>query len=139
MAPPVLEHLQPRIPCPNGTELAADTHEADRVLQSCKDIERRHSSEMVCIMKDRIHSSICKKKKITGLHSRHVAEDFVWATSEQTRVRTFSLWIIRSIVERHGGSIGIDLATDTIQIRVPDKEKAACALEIEKQLSAMGH
>lgn len=67
----------------------------------------------------------------------HRTEDFVWSTSEQARHRSFSLWIIRSIVEKHGGTVDIDLATDTLNIDVPDEEQAACALEIEQQIGSM--
>ena len=44
------------------------------------------------------------------------------------------MYVIRSIAERHGGSIEIDLATDTINVDVPDEEKVACAKEIGKQV-----
>ena len=67
----------------------------------------------------------------------HRTEDYVWSTSEQARLRSFSLWIIRSIVERHGGTVDIDLATDTVNIDVPDEEQAACALELERQVGSM--
>jgi sensor histidine kinase regulating citrate/malate metabolism len=65
---------------------------------------------------------------------KHQAESFVWATSEKTRLRALSLYLIRSIVERHGGTIDIDLVTDTISIDVPKKEEVTCALEIEEQV-----
>ncbi len=67
----------------------------------------------------------------------HEAEDYVWATSEQARLRSLSLYLIRSIVERHGGSIEVDLATDTISIDVPKNEEVACAREIEEQVGSM--
>ncbi len=62
---------------------------------------------------------------------------YVWSTSEKSKLRTLSLYIIRSIVERHGGSIDIDLATDTINIDLPDEEKITCAQEIEEQVGTM--
>jgi len=68
---------------------------------------------------------------------QHIAGDYVWATSEKTRFRTLSLYLIRSIVEKHGGTINIDLATNTINVDVPEQEKAACAQEIEEQVGAM--
>jgi len=68
---------------------------------------------------------------------QHAGGDYVWATSEKTRFRTLSLYLIRSIVEKHGGTVNIDLATDTIDIDVPEKEKHACAQEIEEQVGAM--
>ena len=65
------------------------------------------------------------------------AQDFVWATSEQARIRALSLYVIRSIVEKHGGTIDVDLATDTISIDVPKAEELACAQEIEEQVGSM--
>lgn len=64
-------------------------------------------------------------------------EHYVWSTSEKSRLRALSLYVIRSIVERHGGSIEIDLATDTINVDVPDEEKVACAQEIKEQVGTM--
>ena len=65
------------------------------------------------------------------------AEGFVWATSEQARLRALSLYVIRSIVEKHGGTVDIDLATDTLNIDVPKEEEVACAREIEEQVGSM--
>ena len=62
---------------------------------------------------------------------------YVWSTSEKSKLRALSLYIIRSIVERHGGSIEIDLATDTINIDLPKEEKVACAQEIEEQVGTI--
>ncbi|MDY6837413.1 MAG: hypothetical protein SWH78_05505 [Thermodesulfobacteriota bacterium] len=64
-------------------------------------------------------------------------EDYVWSTSEEAKLRSFSLWIIQSIVERHGGTVDIDLATDTLSIDVPEEKQVACAMEIEKQVGHM--
>jgi sensor histidine kinase regulating citrate/malate metabolism len=68
---------------------------------------------------------------------QHMAGDYVWATSEKTRFRTVSLYLIRSIVEKHGGTIEVGLATDTITIDVPEGERAECAQEIQAQLGTM--
>jgi hypothetical protein len=65
------------------------------------------------------------------------AEGYVWATSEQARLRALSLYVIRSIVEKHGGTVDIDLATDTLNIDVPKAEELACAREIEEQVGSM--
>ena len=65
------------------------------------------------------------------------ADGFVWATSEQARLRALSLYVIRSIVEKHGGTVEVDLATDTINIDVPQAEEVACAREIEEQVGSM--
>jgi len=74
---------------------------------------------------------------LSPAHDKHVAEDYVWATSKKAKLRALSLYLIRSIVERHGGTIEVDLGTDTINIDVPEQEKAACAQEIEKQVGKM--
>ena len=63
----------------------------------------------------------------------------IWSEGEKAGLRAFSLFLIRSIVQRHGGSIEIDLATDTITIDVPDEEMVACAQEIEAQVNTMCH
>jgi hypothetical protein len=70
--------------------------------------------------------------------ANHIEEDFVWSTSEQTRLRTLSLYVIQAIVEKHGGSIQIDLGTDTIHIDVPPENQLACAQEIEEKVGALG-
>jgi hypothetical protein len=66
-------------------------------------------------------------------------EHYVWSTSEKSRLRALSLYIIQSIVERHRGSIEIDLATDTINVELPEEEKVACAQAIEEQVGTMCH
>jgi len=71
---------------------------------------------------------------LNPVDAKDAAENYVWSTSEKTRLRALSLYLIRSIVERRGGTIDIDLATDTINIDVPAKEQVACALEIEEQV-----
>jgi hypothetical protein len=74
---------------------------------------------------------------LNRVRPKHAGEDYVWATSEETRLRALSLYLIRSIVERHGGTIDVDLATDTINIDIPSKEQTACAIEIEEQVGSM--
>lgn len=64
-------------------------------------------------------------------------QNYVWGSSDQAKQRSLSLYLIRSIVERHGGSVEVDLATDTLYIDVPKEEELACAQEIEAQVGAM--
>ena len=71
------------------------------------------------------------------MYDQDQPEDYIWSTSEKSKLRALSLYIIRSIVERHGGSIEIDLATDTIDIDLPDDERSACAQEIEEEVGNM--
>ncbi len=47
-----------------------------------------------------------------------------------------AFYLIRSIVEKHGGNVEMDLATDAIKICVPEKERVACAKKIEAQFGA---
>jgi hypothetical protein len=68
-----------------------------------------------------------------------IGEDYVWATNEEARQRALSLYLIRSIVERHGGTIDIDLATETVNINVPENEQMACAQKIEEEVGSMCH
>ena len=42
---------------------------------------------------------------------KHVVEDYVWATNEEVKLRAQSLYVIQSIVERHGGTVDIDMTT----------------------------
>jgi hypothetical protein len=65
------------------------------------------------------------------------AQDRFWAARQQVRLQALSLFIIRSTVEKHGGNMEVDLASDCINISVPEKEKAACVREIEAQLGAI--
>lgn len=64
-------------------------------------------------------------------------QDYVWGSSEQAKQRSLSLYLIRAIVEKHGGTIQVDLATDTLYIDVPQEEELACAREIEEQVGSM--
>lgn len=49
---------------------------------------------------------------------------------EKAQARATSLFVIKSIVARHGGTVDIDLATYTINITVPQGEQEACEGEI---------
>lgn len=64
-------------------------------------------------------------------------QNYVWGTSEEARLKAFSLYVIQSIVEKHGGTVEVDLATDTININVPEEQQAHCAQEIEEQVGSM--
>ncbi len=70
-------------------------------------------------------------------YDKPAAANYQWKTGKKARLQALSLFLIRSIVEQHGGTIDIDLGTDTININVPEKERAACAQEIEEQVGAM--
>jgi len=66
-----------------------------------------------------------------------MADDCVCSRGEAARLRALKLYVVRSTAERHGGTMEMDLATDTVNINVPKKEMAACTKEIAKQLEPM--
>lgn len=74
---------------------------------------------------------------VGGTVDNHQIEDFVWSTGEQSRLRALSLYLIRSIVEKHGGTVDVDLATNTININVPEEEQTDCAQEIDVQVGSL--
>ena len=51
--------------------------------------------------------------------------------------RATDLCLIQSIVEKHGGTIEMDLSTGALSIDVSEKEMVACAQEIEKQVGVV--
>jgi hypothetical protein len=55
---------------------------------------------------------------------------------QKAQLRATALFVIRSIVKKHGGTAEMDLETDMIKIIVPEKKRATCAQEIEKQVGA---
>jgi len=83
------------------------------------------------------HEDQCNKWTLDTTVDDETLQDYVWGSSEEARMKAFSLYIIRSIVEKHGGTVDIDLATDTVNIDVPAKEQTACAREIEEQVGSM--
>ena len=62
------------------------------------------------------------------------AENYVWATSEESRRHALSLSLIGSIVHRHRGTVRIDPETYSLNIDVPDEEKLACAEELGRKV-----
>jgi hypothetical protein len=76
-------------------------------------------------------------RRLSPFHETEVIEEFVWATSDQARERARSLYVIRSIVEKHGGTIQINVETNTLDIDVPEERRHACAQEIEENMGAL--
>ncbi len=66
-------------------------------------------------------------------------KDHVSSRNETAQLRATSLYLIQSIVKRHGGTTEVDLATNTINIDVPDSQATLCAKEIEDQMGRMCH
>ena len=62
------------------------------------------------------------------------AENYVWATSEESRRHALSLSLIGSIVHKHRGTVRIDPETYSLNIDVPDEEKIACAEELGRKV-----
>jgi hypothetical protein len=71
------------------------------------------------------------------LDNFYTAEDFVWGTDEKATRRARSLYVIRSIVEKHGGTVDIDVEGNKIDIDVPEEERLACAQEIEEHIGGL--
>jgi hypothetical protein len=64
-------------------------------------------------------------------------QDFVWSTSLHAKLRALQVYMIRSVVERYGGSVHLDYSTGAIQIDVPINHQAACTREIQKQMDTV--
>lgn len=65
------------------------------------------------------------------------ADDCVSGRGEEVRLRALKLYVVRSTAEKHGGTMKIDLAADTVSVNVPKEEMAACTEEIAKQLESL--
>ena len=68
-----------------------------------------------------------------------LAENYVWATSEESKRQAISSYLIQSIAQRHGGNARIDLFNHSIDIDVPEEEKLACAREIQEKVGLALH
>jgi hypothetical protein len=78
--------------------------------------------------------------KMTGNHPGEPMEEKPdILASEKARLRALSLAVIRSVVEQHHGYVENDVATDYIDIDVPDGEAVACAQEIGEQMGLICH
>ena len=69
----------------------------------------------------------------------HWDEDYVWATSQESKRHALSLSLIGSIVHKHGGTVQIDPETQSINIDVPDEGKLACAEELSRKVDMTLH
>ena len=75
----------------------------------------------------------------TQADESHVAEEYVWATSQESRRHALLLFLMGSIVHKHRGTVQIDPETHSIKIDVPDEEKLACAEELSKKVNMTTH
>ena len=62
------------------------------------------------------------------------SEDYVWATSEESKRNTLSLHSIGSIVYRHGGTLMVETETQAVHIDVPDEKRLSLAEELSRKL-----
>lgn len=62
------------------------------------------------------------------------SEDYVWATSEESRRDALSLHLIGSIVHKHGGTVTLDAVTHDLSIDVPDEKRLALAEELSRKV-----
>ncbi|MGD8513160.1 MAG: hypothetical protein PVG85_04345 [Deltaproteobacteria bacterium] len=88
-------------------------------------------------MKDKHH-----KKQIDMLiqdNENHWGEDYVWATSRESKRHALSLSLVGSIVHQHGGTVQIDSETHSINIDVPEEEKLRCAEELSRKVDMTLH
>ncbi len=76
---------------------------------------------------------------LTQANESPLAEDYVWATSEESRRSALSMYLIGSIVHKHRGTVEINPETHSINIDVPDEEKLACAEELSKKVNMTLH
>ena len=137
MAMPLVEHAK-NIPSP-----LAEWHASCCVrISECADLRtKRHQiRKRGVIMR---HESCWHTPHTSGMGNYRPAadpvEDYVWSTSEESKARVTSLFIIQAIVAKHGGTVDIDLATDMLSINVPPEKELACAQEIAEQMGAMCH
>jgi hypothetical protein len=56
------------------------------------------------------------------------------STIEKARLHILSLCFIRSVVEKHGGSMETDPATHDAHIKIPKRVRAACFEELGELL-----
>jgi hypothetical protein len=65
---------------------------------------------------------------------REAAEEYVWATNDESKRQGMSSYLIRSIAQRHGGDAHIDFFRQSIDINVPDEKMIACTREIQEKV-----
>jgi hypothetical protein len=76
-------------------------------------------------------------EEVDSTPGSRVPDDCVSGKGEEVRLRALKLYVVRSAAERHGGTMEVDLVTDTVNINVPKREIPACTEEIAKLLGAM--
>jgi len=68
--------------------------------------------------------------------------DYIRSTSFQSKQdmedRTDSLFILQNIAKKYGGTVKIDLETDTLFFNVPKESEVSCALEVQDAMAEFG-
>lgn len=57
-----------------------------------------------------------------------------WEEPTPEQMQSDSLLVIRGIVERYGGTVDVDIRTNTLYIDVPEGKEHEVALELDKAL-----
>ena len=64
--------------------------------------------------------------------------DYIWSTSEKSRLRASALYRIRCIVQEYGGKIlNIDLDNYLLDIQVPEEHRDECAMRVQAEIDHM--
>ena len=58
---------------------------------------------------------------------------------EKARFHFLNLCFVRFVVEKHGGTMETDPATQTASIRAPQNKRAVCAHVVEEQIKTISH
>ena len=58
---------------------------------------------------------------------------------EKARFHFLNLCVVRFVVEKHGGTMETDPATQTAYIRAPQSKGAVCAHVVEEQMNTISH
>jgi hypothetical protein len=68
------------------------------------------------------------------VHKGFLTEDYVWATSEESRQDARTLQLMGSIAHKYGGTVRIDPGRDSVNIDVPEEKRLACAEELGEKV-----
>ena len=68
-----------------------------------------------------------------------LARAFVWGSSPESKREAASVYVIHAIAKKYHGKAEVDLASHSIDIQVPDEQKAACLKEIEEKTGMVFH
>ena len=58
---------------------------------------------------------------------------------EKARFHFLNLCVVRFVVEKHGGTMETDPATQTAYVKVPQSKGTVCAHVVEQQMNTISH